>query len=106
MAGSGREYLAAGKLKIYSTVKLSSATDAYLDEVGDGGGRLHHYSDIFFRPRMWRSDPSSPCSDRKLVGHSSKNLSASDIEHLFCTQIRREINYFVIIFYGSLSLFK
>jgi hypothetical protein len=29
VAGSRREYLAAGKLKIYSTVKLSSATDAY-----------------------------------------------------------------------------
>ena len=29
MAGSRREYLAADKLKIYSTVKLSSAPDAY-----------------------------------------------------------------------------
>jgi hypothetical protein len=29
VAGSRREYLAAGELKIYSTVKLSSATDAY-----------------------------------------------------------------------------
>jgi hypothetical protein len=29
MAGSRREYLAADKLKIYDTVKLSSVTDAY-----------------------------------------------------------------------------
>jgi hypothetical protein len=29
VAGSRREYLAADKLKIYITVKLSSATDAY-----------------------------------------------------------------------------
>jgi hypothetical protein len=29
VAGSRREYLAADKLKIYSTVKLSSAPDAY-----------------------------------------------------------------------------
>jgi hypothetical protein len=29
MAGSRREYLAAGKLKIYGTVKLSSSTDGY-----------------------------------------------------------------------------
>jgi hypothetical protein len=29
LAGSRREYLAADKLKLYNTVKLSSATDAY-----------------------------------------------------------------------------
>jgi hypothetical protein len=31
VAGSRREYLAADKLKIYSTVKLSSSTDAYAE---------------------------------------------------------------------------
>src|ERR1700686_247781 len=64
MAGSRREYLAADKLKIYITVKLSSAMDAYqgfdvddrpkfnvaiIYEDGAAGKRAKHFYDRVIR---------------------------------------------------------
>jgi hypothetical protein len=64
MAGSRREYLAADNLKIYITVKLSSATDAYegfdvddrpkfnvaiIYEDGAAGKRAKHFYDRVIR---------------------------------------------------------
>ena len=71
MAGSRREYLAADDLKIYITVKLSSAMDAYqgLDvddrskfnvaiiyEDGAAGKRAKHFYDREIRERVDECD--------------------------------------------------